>query len=423
MRAQSNKNSISLLAAGTLGDVRPFVALGLGLAASGTAVRLVAPAQFEPLAARAGLAFAPLPVNPSDLLAASPAALTLREGPLAGLAATWRFLQEAQPIVARMLAAAWETCRKSRAIVVALPTMWGLDIAEALEVPPVIAPLQPLARTRFAPSVVLPLGRSLGPSANLLTQRLVELSLRCPWRGPLRRWRQHMLRLTPGGDPLAQAYTEGVPFVHGYSPWVAPPPPDWPPHHVAVGYWQLAEQELPPEKLRAFVERGEPPVYIGFGSMGAGDPRADARLALDALTLAGRRGVIVGGEETARLAAGRADVLVVPQAPHDWLLPRVAAAVHHGGAGTTGASLRAGAPTIVVPFAADQFFWGRRVAALGVGPPMIPRRALSPERLAEALQTATETPMFQRRAAALGELLRQERGVERAMAIIRAYAG
>lgn len=408
--------TITLLTSGTLGDVRPFVALGRGLQRAGYHVRLATHVPFGDLVRRHGLAFAPLAANPSDLLQADPAALTLEDGPLRALAATWRFVRAAQPVYERLLESAWRACRASDALVVALPTTWGAQIAEALGVPCVFAPLQPLTRTRAWPSALLPVGRSLGPRLNLLTHQLVELSLRLPWRGPLRRWRREVLGLPPAScDPLALAAAGGAPITYGFSAWLVPRPGDWPAHHVATGFWLLEEeaQHPPPAALVSFLARGEPPVYIGFGSMAARRPAADARLVLDAVRRAGVRAVILGGEEARRLAAGRSDVCVVESAPHGWLLPRVAAAIHHGGAGTTAASLLAGAPTAVVPFAADQLFWGRCVARAGAGPPPVSRRALTAERLAELIR-AVGGGEHRRRARALAQLLRREDGVARA---------
>jgi sterol 3beta-glucosyltransferase len=415
--------TITLLTSGTLGDVLPFVALGRGLVAAGVRVRIATHAPFAPLVRRHGLVFAAVDGSPNELLQADPEALTLAGGPLRAALASWRFVRAAQPVYGRMLASAWAACRGSDALVAALPTWWGLEIAESLGVPCVLAPLQPLTPTRAWPSALLPLPDALGPCANVLSHRLLAALLRLPWRAPLARWRREVLGLLPARrDPLAQALAGGTPFVYGFSPWLAPRPPDWPERHVVAGFWRLDADPgwRPPDHLRAFLEAGPQPVYVGFGSMGAGRPAEDARLALEALAFAGYRGVLPGGGEVARLAAGRRHVCAIESAPHGWLMPHMAAAVHHGGAGTTAASLGAGLPTVTVPFAADQYFWGRRVAALGAGPPPVPRHRLTSVRLADLIRAAAEVPTYRRRAAALGVLLRQERGVERAVEIIRA---
>jgi UDP:flavonoid glycosyltransferase YjiC (YdhE family) len=179
-----------------------------------------------------------------------------------------------------------------------------------------------------------------------------------------------------------------------------------------TGFWYLDQPEgyAPPVELARFLAAGEPPVYIGFGSMSTRDPRRTGELALRALELSGRRGVLMrgwGGLDADDLSPG---VTLIDETPHAWLFPQLAAVVHHGGAGTTGAGLRAGVPAVVVPFFADQPFWVERVAGLGAGPAPIPRRRLSAEALARAIEQATTAEM-RARAAELGRHIAGEDGV------------
>jgi sterol 3beta-glucosyltransferase len=116
------------------------------------------------------------------------------------------------------------------------------------------------------------------------------------------------------------------------------------------------------------------------------------------------------------------NVFKVENAPYTWLFPRMAAVVHHGGAGTTGAGLQAGKPTVICPFVADQPFWGQRVAALGAGPPPIPQRKLTVDNLASAIRQAVTDARMQKRAADLGEKIRAEDGAGRAASLIEKYA-
>jgi UDP:flavonoid glycosyltransferase YjiC (YdhE family) len=168
-----------------------------------------------------------------------------------------------------------------------------------------------------------------------------------------------------------------------------------------------------------FLHAGQPPVYIGFGSMSHGDPQAATRLVLEALRLAGLRGILLTGWGGLTQADVPASVYMADSIPHSWLFPQVAAVVHHGGAGTTAAGLRAGKPTICVPFISlDQNFWGWRVADLGVGLPPIPSKQLSAEKLAEALTTAVRDPAMNQRAAELGVNIRSEDGVAQAVDIL-----
>lgn len=417
--------TITLLTSGTLGDVLPFVALGLGLRRVGVQARIAAHPTFAPLVRRHGLDYAAVEGDQTELLHAEPAALTLESGPLRGALASMRFVRRALPLYEQMLGSAWLACQGSDALVVALPTAWGVQIAEALGIPCIFAPLQPLTPTREWPSALLPLSGSLGPRLNLHSHRLVALALRLPWCGPLRRWRRDVLRLPPAKVMRnTNIVPSDAPLVYGFSPWLAPPPPDWPADHRPVGFWRL--DATPPgccRRLAAFLAHGEPPIYIGFGSMGARSPLADTRLALEAVQIAGVRAVLLGGAEAAQIAGRRRDICVVASVSHSWLLPQVAAAIHHGGAGTTGASLHAGVPAAAIPSAADQFFWGRRIARVGVGPAPVARRAISATRLAELIRETLEGAAYRRRAGALAELLRQERAVEQAVELIIAQLG
>jgi sterol 3beta-glucosyltransferase len=216
-----------------------------------------------------------------------------------------------------------------------------------------------------------------------------------------------------------------VPFLNGWSSHVAPDPPDWPSRGVeTTGYWFLDRPDdwTPPAALTAFLDDGPPPVYVGFGSMAGRDPRRTTRIVLDALRRAGCRGLLASGWGGLSARDLPASVHLCDQVPHDWLFPRVAAVVHHGGAGTTAAGLRAGRPTVVCPFFGDQPFWGRRVHDLGAGPPPIPQTHLTAERLARALRTVTECPSIRARAAAVGEKIRREDGVANAVAFIERMA-
>jgi len=171
----------------------------------------------------------------------------------------------------------------------------------------------------------------------------------------------------------------------------------------------------PPEGLTDFLEAGPPPVSVGFGSTIEEDPKAVAALVAEALRRAGRRGILLTGWGGLEDVVPSNDLFVLRKVPHDWLFPRVAAAVHHGGAGTTAASLRAGLSTVVVHSTLEEAFWGWRVETLGAGPRPIPRRDLSAERLARALHHATADAGIRDRARAIGEGVRAEDGVGRAV--------
>jgi sterol 3beta-glucosyltransferase len=212
--------------------------------------------------------------------------------------------------------------------------------------------------------------------------------------------------------------------LYGYSRHVLPPPADWGPDEHVTGYWFLDPEETwqPPADLAAFLAAGPPPVYIGFGSMGSRNPAASAQLALGALAASGQRGILASGWGGLRETDLPESVFMVRAVPHSWLFPQLAAVVHHGGAGTTAAGLRAGVPSLIVPFFGDQPFWGRRVAALGVGPDPLPRKRLSEDTLASAIRQAVGDAGMKVQAAAMAEKIRAEDGVVKAIDLVLRYA-
>jgi sterol 3beta-glucosyltransferase len=209
------------------------------------------------------------------------------------------------------------------------------------------------------------------------------------------------------------------PTVYGLSPAIIPKPADWRNTEI-VGDWFLAADDwIPPVDLLGFLASGSPPVYIGFGSMGSRQPEETADLVLQAIDRTGQRAILQAGWGGLSKADVPANILMVNSVPHTWLFPRMAAVVHHGGAGTTAAGLRAGIPSIVIPFFGDQPFWGQRVADLGVGTAPIPRKQLTVERLAQAIHRAVTDPLMRQQAADLGATIQAEDGIDRVVEIVR----
>jgi len=225
---------------------------------------------------------------------------------------------------------------------------------------------------------------------------------------------QQVLDLPPRPFWLSmKSFQQGPLFLYGYSRHVVPRPPDWGPRNHVTGYWFLDRPAdwHPSSHLVDFLASGPAPVYVGFGSMYEWNTPELTDIVVQALLRARQRGML-GGLRAAKVPD---EIFVADDIPYDWLLPRMTAVVHHGGAGTTAAGLRAGLPSVIVPFASDQPFWGRRVWELDVGPRPIARKQLSVERLADAITAAVSNKEMRRRAQALGERIRQEDGVANAV--------
>ena len=234
--------------------------------------------------------------------------------------------------------------------------------------------------------------------------------------------RKEVLGLPPAPffGPFDSELLKRGPVFYGWSPQVIPKPSDWDDTIEVTGYWFLDEPDgwSPPAALDEFLQSGPPPVCIGFGSMSHRDPEVTMRLVLEALRMTGRRAIVLSGWGGMRGTDVPSNVFVADSMPHAWLFPRVAAVVHHGGAGTTAAGIRAGVPSIVIPFHGDQPFWARRVAELGVGPAPIPRRHLNSQILARALEVVMTDNEMRSRAGALGARVRAEDGVGRTVEAI-----
>jgi UDP:flavonoid glycosyltransferase YjiC (YdhE family) len=208
------------------------------------------------------------------------------------------------------------------------------------------------------------------------------------------------------------------------SPLIVPPNRHWKPQHVMTGYWFLDEpsQWTPPAEMLNFLADGEAPVVVSLGAMSLGEADAaeTAQLVLDAIRRAGLRGIVQGWQHVAAQLDVPSSVYMASAMPHSWLFPQAGCVVHHGGFGTTAAGLRAGVPAVVVPHIIDQYYWAQRVQDLGVGVAPIPRRELTVERLAEALCETVQSPAFRATAAQVGEQIRAECGVDRAVSMIDA---
>ncbi|MCD0162395.1 glycosyltransferase family 1 protein [Deinococcus sp. 6YEL10] len=409
---------VTLIALGSRGDVQPYVALGLGLRRAGHAVRLASHEAFRALVTGAGLEFAPMRGNVQEVVNSPEMRAALAGG---NMLAINRVSARATQQGALLWAEDGLVAARDADLLVA--GIGGMNVAQALSeklrVPLVEAHVVPFHPTRAFPGAIFPPATArLGGWANRLSHVLTRQVMWQMFRSADTRARREVLGLSPapwsGPRPLRP-----LPTLHGISPAVLPRPADWDASQHLTGYWFLPQEAwTPPPTLEAFLNAGPPPVSIGFGSMTTPDPQATTRAVVAALARSGQRAVLLSGWGGLSAADVPDTVFVTDSVPHDWLFPRVAAVVHHGGAGTTAAGLAAGVPNVIVPFFGDQPFWGDRVQRLGVGPAPVPRRALNEQTLAEALTRAVTDAGMHDRAAALGARIRAEDGVARAAEVI-----
>lgn len=409
---------------GTHGDIRPCVALGCRLQQAGYPVRIVTSRNFAGFVEEAGLVFRPLTADFQALLQAD-RSLADRGLDLRAMARTFRdrFADWAGHWADEGMAAS-----EGAGLLVGVgnSTLLAQALAEVRGIPFVRAQLQPLTPSRVLPPMVLAGSRRRLPGAlNLGAYQLLRLLVWQVMRPAINeRVRPQLgLRRYPWYGPY---FDEGGPrgrVIYGFSRHVLPRPHDWPDTAQLSGYWFLEQPHWqPPRQLRQFLEAGPAPVYIGFGSMVSADPAAFTAAVLDAVRASGQRAVLASGWGGLIDPGGAADgqVCFIREAPHDGLFPYMAAAVHHGGAGTTAAAVRAGIPSVLVPFYGDQPFWARCLYARGVAPPALQRRRLDASTLAAALDAVSQ-PAMRQAAAALGARVREEDGTGAAVRQLDAW--
>lgn len=425
---------ITILTLGTHGDVRPFVALGLGLQRSGHAVRLAATDEHRAFVTEHGLEFASLGDLSADAEEARQRTSTalrrlVRLARIAGrffLAGSPPAWSERPRWLDPLIEKSWKACQDAEVIISGVLSFWVSHFAEKLNVPCYVGLLQPLTPTRRFPSVfftaLFPSWVRLGGGFNRLSHRLMErifyaFSLRLT-NVP----RQEILGLAPLADThsVEKFYNEQAVILYGYSPLVCPKPVDWPEWHHVTGFWTLDDvsEWRPPQALVDFLSAGPAPVYVGFGSFSEQRPGRLTEIVLEALSLTGQRGVLLVGWGGLAGVDLPDTVFPIESAPHDWLFPRMVTVVHHGGAGTVGAALKAGVPSVSIPWRGDHPFFARCAFELGTSPRPIPKRRLTAKRLAAAIAKTIEDPRMRERAAAVAQEVRKEDGVARAVEIL-----
>ena len=408
---------IAIIAPGSRGDVQPYIALGKGIQDAGHDVLIVTNREFEALVRSYGLDCRPVAIDVQDALQEQGTRAAMESGKVL---ASFAKLADIARRSSRMLAErGLEACMDVDAILAGFGGLLiGYSLAQKLKVRLIQAYNVPMIPTREFPGALVSLPPFVPAGIrNRLSHRATRQVVWQAARLAGAAARREVLHLPPApffGPFRSELMTRGPVFC-GWSPQVIPKPSDWDDTIEVTGYWYLDEPVnwTPPAALDEFLRSGPPPVCIGFGSMSHADPEATMRLVLEALRMTGRRAVVLSGWGGLRGTDLPGNVFVADSVPHAWLFPRVAAVVHHGGAGTTAAGIRAGIPSLLIPFHGDQPFWGRRIAELGVGPAPLPRRGLSARGLARALEEAMTDDDMRRRAAALGARVRAENGVGR----------
>jgi sterol 3beta-glucosyltransferase len=405
---------------GSRGDTQPYLALAVRLQQSRHEVTLAAPGSFIEWIKSYGVNAHPVRFDPHKVMQ------TLGRGKN-----PFRAMRIMREVVTAGVAEAqddcWQAAQDTDFLLQTGTGMNALEVASKRGIPVAFAHLAPMSPTRAFPMFWLPFRSSLGGGYNHLTHTLVRRVLWNSMGGPTtNRWRTRLGLPAWRSESEMYGYARSLrtPSLHGYSPSVIPKPVDWDEYHHVTGYWFLDAQPgwQPPADLLQFLQNGPPPVYIGFGSVSNEHPERITRLILRALELSGQRGVLLTGWGGLTHLSAPPNIFFVDDVPHAWLFPRMAAVVHHGGAGTTSAGLRAGVPGIVTPGGGDQSAWADLVMKAGVGLRIPGIKSLTADKLANAIHTAVHDSALRAHAAALGEKIRAENGLARAVDVIEHHA-
>ena len=416
---------ITILTGGSRGDVQPYIALGLALKRAGCAVRIVTFKNYQAFVESYGLDMVAVEGD-VRMVASSEAAMASAQAdnPLKVVLG----LNKLRSYIFDLQKDFFAACAGSDAIVYHPGFTIGYFAARQMNIPAILASPFPMTPTREFPALIFYAAPRLGPGWNRLTHRVFEQIMWQTGSLPLKEFWKKQFGHAPEhfGSPYSRQGSRFNPTIISCSQHVFPRPADWPGQVYITGYWFLDEEPgwQPPATLVDFLNQGKPPVYVGFGSIGdAKQAEQTTRLVVDALQRSGQRGLLATGwnglSETVALPA---EMHVLESAPHSWLFPRMAAVVHHGGAGTTAAGLRAGVPSLITPFLLDQYAWADRVVKSGVGLRLADSKRLTAEKLAQAIHTAVTDSALRTRAADLGTRIRAENGVARAVEIIERHA-
>lgn len=398
---------MTMLTLGSRGDVQPLLALSGGLRRHGHHVRLATYPRFEPMVTGAGIEFAPLAEGAlSQGRETEEGRRWVEKGHRRQ--PTWvGFVRDARSVAHRRLADAAAACADADVIVATnLAQLLGWQMADELDLP--------LVRILFHAPTYWMASQSASPGRRAIRQ-LAWLAAR-PWLNSVRRASLSLPKL-PWREPIGELEHRSQPVIYPVSPAVFPVRSGSRPSVAITGYWfpDTALDPGPPPGLEEFLAAGPPPVYVGFGTQIDPDAQQTTQMLVDALRSAGCRGILLRSPDAIGGVTLGDHIFALPAIAHQWLFARCAAVVHHAAAGTTAAGLRAGVPAVVVPHNTDQFSWARRVHELGVAPAPLRRRDLSAARLGAAIIEATSDHGIRARAAALGERIRAEDGVEAAV--------
>ncbi|KIK62425.1 glycosyltransferase family 1 protein [Collybiopsis luxurians FD-317 M1] len=417
--------NIVIMIVGSRGDVQPYMALGKRLLQDGHRIRIASHETFRSFVTDAGLEFFDIGGNPQELMSY----MVKNPGLVPGIESlTNGDIQRKRKMLSTMMEGCWKSCHSpdphsgrpfvADAIISNPPAFAHIHCAEAMGIPLLLS-FSESPTTQFPhPLVNIQQSNAQGGLTNYLSYALADI---LTWQGIgdiVNKFRRRTLglealSLSSGASVLDHVK---VPWTYCMSSGLVPKPKDWKSHIDIVGFYflDLAIDYTPPDDLATFLAAGEPPVYIGFGSVVVDDPTAMTTTIIEATRQAGVRALVSAGWGGLGGLTIPPHIFILGNIPHDWLFSdgRVSAVIHHGGAGTTAIGLAKGLPTVVVPFFGDQAFWGEMIHKAGAGPKPIPHKKLEIDNLRDAIRVAVG-PEAKEAAKELARVIQKEDGVNR----------
>jgi UDP:flavonoid glycosyltransferase YjiC (YdhE family) len=403
---------IAIATIGTMGDVLPYISLAKALKKHGYDVVLGAPIDFEGLIKKHGIEFHNLGQSIRSFVTQTSFDDTFSKNHIINMP---NLLAQGLKIIDAGALKTWDMVQSADAIIVNINTCFGIDMAEALNIPVIMSGLQPIHSTKE-----FPLYLYSGPNFGTLFNRLsyAAASVQQAYFDLPRFKIRNKLGLNPihNGGFAKDAQGNDLTTLYAYSELISPKPKDWSKKSFVTGFWRVPDIDdwKPSIEFLAFLNAGEKPIYIGFGSMPFG-AKQNTKILIDAAKKWGGRVVIATGWGGLKSDGLPPEIFAIKNAPHDKLFKYMAAVVHHGGAGTTAAGLYAGCPTFVLPQAVDQPFWGQCVHELKCGPKPIALQKLTSDILAKGLSDIYNNPIYKKNASALSKKLEKEIGAKNAV--------
>jgi sterol 3beta-glucosyltransferase len=418
---------IAITTVGTRGDLQPFIALGLGLKAAGHEALIVSAKNEAAFVQDYGLDFFALNVDIQAIMEGGDVKdMAKGNNPIKFIVSHLKGSKKMKALMVATQAEIWEACQDVDVIIFHPGMPIGFFIAKQLGKISVMANPFPVVSTSNYPSILFYTMPGLGKAFNKFTHFIFQKLFWALSKPAIKQfWNTTVkTRTNFSVSAIQQQIQSGMPVLNGYSELLFSHSNKWGKNICTTGSWLVETEKkfTPPTALVQFIEKGETPIYIGFGSMKDVDSFSmTLKMITEALSITKQRAVVaLGWSKLNNDAPIPENIFLIESIPHSWLFTKMKMVVHHGGAGTTAAGLTAGKPSIIIPHNADQPAWGLRVYELGVGAKPIKKTKLTANRLAAAILFAMQ-PAIVENAAMLGTKLRTEHGVTNAVKFINPY--